>query len=319
MILVISHPDDVHARRVIASLREGGHEAYLLDLSDLPDRATLSMSFDDPLRPQLELRPEDGSPVDLGRVRTAWWRRPQAANPADIADPHARLFASSEWNEAINGLWLLLGGRWMNVPARDERASRKAFQLRTAAEVGLRVPRTLMTSDPDRARSFVESIGVGRAIFKTFAATPVVWRETRIVREQELDALDAVRVAPVIFQEFIAADADVRVTVVGERMFAMAIDASSTDYPVDFRMSLGQARTEVAELPGPVADALRALMDRLGLAYGAIDLRRTPSGEYVFLEVNPAGEFLFVEERTGLPITQALADWLAGAGVAAVS
>jgi hypothetical protein len=52
-------------------------------------------------------------------------------------------------------------------------------------------------------------------------------------------------------------------------------------------------------------------MDRLGLVYGAIDLRRTPEGEHVFLEVNTAGEFLFVQERTGLPIAEAVADWLA--------
>lgn len=317
MILVVSHPDDLHARRVIAQLGQAGQEVHLLDLSDLPDRASLSIDFADPLRPGLELRPADGPPIDLARVEATWWRRPQAPNPAEIADPHVRLFASSEWNEVVNGLWLLLGGRWMNVPGRDERASRKAYQLRVASEVGLRVPRTLMTSDPDRARAFIDSVGIGRTIFKTFAATPVVWRETRIVREQELEALDAVRVAPVIFQEYIEAEADLRVTVVGDRVFAMAIHAGQTDYPVDFRMSLGQARTEVAELPPAVAASLHGLMERLGLAYGAIDLRRTPEGEHVFLEINTAGEFLFVEERTGLPIGQAVADWLSGAAVAA--
>jgi glutathione synthase/RimK-type ligase-like ATP-grasp enzyme len=317
MILVVSHPDDAHARRVIVHLRGAGHEVHLLDLSDLPDRASLSLDFADPLRPGLELRPDDGPPLDLGRVSATWWRRPQAPNPTDVADLHVRLFASSEWNEAVQGLWLLLGGRWMNEPGRDERASRKASQLRIASEVGLRVPRTLMTSDPDRAREFIASVGVGRTIFKTFAATPTVWRETRIVRETELATLDAVRVAPVIFQEYVEADADLRVTVVGERVFAMAIHAGQTDYPVDFRMSLGQARTEVAELPAAVTAAIHRLMDRLGLAYGAIDLRRTPEGEHVFLEINTAGEFLFVEERTGLPIAAAVADWLSASDVAA--
>ena len=51
-------------------------------------------------------------------------------------------------------------------------------------------------------------------------------------------------------------------------------------------------------------------MERLGLVYGAIDLRRTPEGDHVFLEVNTAGEFLFVEERTGQPIARAIAEWL---------
>jgi hypothetical protein len=50
-------------------------------------------------------------------------------------------------------------------------------------------------------------------------------------------------------------------------------------------------------------------MDRLGLVYGAIDMRLTPDGRYVFLEVNPSGLWLFTEEPTGLPITDAVVDW----------
>jgi len=61
-----------------------------------------------------------------------------------------------------------------------------------------------------------------------------------------------------------------------------------------------------------VSDKLLALLQRLGLVYGAIDMRRTPDGEYYFFEVNTAGEFLFVEDRTGQPIARAIADWLAG-------
>ena len=52
-------------------------------------------------------------------------------------------------------------------------------------------------------------------------------------------------------------------------------------------------------------------MTSLRLAYGAIDLRRTPEGDYVFLEINPAGQWIFVEEKTGQPMTDAMAKLLA--------
>jgi glutathione synthase/RimK-type ligase-like ATP-grasp enzyme len=68
------------------------------------------------------------------------------------------------------------------------------------------------------------------------------------------------------------------------------------------------------ELPPEISERLLAMMNRFGIVYGAFDLRRTPAGEYVFLEVNTAGEFMFIEERTGQPITQALAAWLADPG-----
>ena len=53
------------------------------------------------------------------------------------------------------------------------------------------------------------------------------------------------------------------------------------------------------ELPPETAAKLHELMGRLGLTYGAIDLRLTPEGRYVFLEVNPAGQFLYIEQATG--------------------
>ena len=309
MIVVVSYPEDPHANRVLDLLAGGQHDVLPLTLSDLPGRATLTVDYADPATPTVEYR-LDGRSIDLGAAQSVWWRRPQVPDPSSVTDHDARMFTANEWNEALQGLWQLIRVPWMNPPARDEVAGRKAHQLRVAAEVGLRIPRTLITSDPDRARAFIAAQGLGRTVFKTFSATHAVWRETRLVRQVELDSLDAVRVAPVIFQEFVPAEADLRITVVGDRLFPAAIDARGTDYEVDFRMSLGQARTTTATLPAPVVDRLRALMGRLGLVYGAIDMRRTPDGEHVFLEVNTAGEFLFVEERTGQPISQAVADWL---------
>jgi glutathione synthase/RimK-type ligase-like ATP-grasp enzyme len=310
MILVISHPADPHAGAVIAELGRLGEEVHLIDLSELPERASITLDYADPGGPQI-LWAANGHQIDLAPARSVWWRRPQFPDLASVTDADVHSFTANEWQEAINGVWQLIGGRWMNPPALDEVASRKALQLQIASELGLRVPRTLMTSDPDRARAFIEEREGAATIFKTFSCTHAVWRETRLVGDDELAQLDAVRLAPVIFQEYVPGGADLRVTVVAGRLFPAAIDSSDTDYPVDFRMSLGQAETEATTLPEPVGDALLALVDRLGLVYGAIDLRRTPEGEHVFLEINTAGEFLFVEERTGLPITRAVADWLA--------
>ena len=292
-------------------LTQSGHETTLLDVSDLPQRATITMDYVEPKRPKAVLRRDCCELIDLSAARRVWWRRPQSADPSEVTDPEVHHFTLNEWHEATNGLWQVLDAKWMNPPALDEVAGRKALQLREAARAGLKVPRTLITSDPDNARAFVRAQGVGTTVFKTFSATHAVWRETRLVRADEFDALDAVRIAPVIFQEYIPAEADLRITHVGGKFFPAAIYAQDTDYPVDFRMSLGQARTEPCELPDQVTERLRTLIDRLGLVYGAIDMRRKPDGDYVFLEVNTAGEFLFVEERTGQPISQAIADWLA--------
>jgi glutathione synthase/RimK-type ligase-like ATP-grasp enzyme len=101
------------------------------------------------------------------------------------------------------------------------------------------------------------------------------------------------------------------VTVVGERMFAAAILPAPDGYDLDYRMDMDGASIESAKLPVETQRGIHALMKRLGLVFGAVDLRRTPDDRYVFLELNPAGEWRFVEERTNQPITYAVAELLA--------
>jgi len=55
---------------------------------------------------------------------------------------------------------------------------------------------------------------------------------------------------------------------------------------------------------------IRQFMNRLELIYGAIDMRLTPEGQFVFLEINPSGQWSFLEERAGLPMTETFAQLL---------
>jgi glutathione synthase/RimK-type ligase-like ATP-grasp enzyme len=103
----------------------------------------------------------------------------------------------------------------------------------------------------------------------------------------------------------VPAQVDLRITMMGEHVFAAAIYSQETSYTVDFRMDMDAGRVEAFEMPGGVIERLRALMERLGLVYGAIDMRLTPDGRYVFLEINPAGQWMFIEHRTGQPMTEA--------------
>ena len=117
-----------------------------------------------------------------------------------------------------------------------------------------------------------------------------------MLREDEVALLDDVRFAPVIFQEYIPAQLDLRVTVIGNEIHTSAIHSADTAYQADYRMELNDARVEAFTLPGGMQRLVRAYMGRLGLLYGAIDIRVTPEGRYVFLEINPSGQWLFMEQ-----------------------
>ena len=66
-------------------------------------------------------------------------------------------------------------------------------------------------------------------------------------------------------------------------------------------------------LPEPFAQKLVALASHLGLRYSAMDLIRREDGEFVFLEANDGGAWGWIEERTKLPLTEAIADLLVAA------
>lgn len=308
MILVVSAPSDGHARELTSRLAAKGGNFVLLDLSQFPVRSTLTIDFGPGgCRSVGRLQGESG-PVTFDDCRVVWWRRPQpfGLHP-DVTDSHSQNFALSEAYAAFSGLWLTLDAFYINHPTRDDEAARKVYQLQVARQVGLRTPETRITNSPEEARLFIEQRGPTRTVYKAFSGTERAWRETRLLKPEEMDQLANVQYTPVIFQEYIQAGVDLRITVVGERIFPAAIHSQETEYKVDFRMDMQAARFEALELPRQVDTRLRDLMSRLGLVYGAIDMRRTPDGEYVFLEINPSGQWLFVEERTGQPITDAMA------------
>lgn len=310
MILIISHLADPHATTVLDHLARLGADTILFDTARFPREIRLDIRHASGQRSAASAV-INGIRRDMSAVRSVWWRRPQPFEvQADIAGSEDRGFAFGECHAAITGLWSCLDARWVNNPECDEVAARKAYQLKVAAGLGLRVPRTLITNDPESAAAFIDGEGAAGTIYKAFSATERAWRETRLLRPEERAHLDAVRFAPVIFQEHIRADIDLRITMIGDAIFPAEIRSGETDYHVDFRMTMHAAPIRVHVLPEAVVVKLRAFMDALGLVYGAIDMRLTPDGEYVFLEVNPAGQWLFIEERTGQPITAALAEYL---------
>jgi len=314
MILVVSYPGEEHTDAVCERLAAAGEPVHRLDLSDFPSRLPLAFEWPGQAPPSLRLL--GAAPIDLATVDAVWWRR---VRPFDI-DPGVgpadrRHFVHSETEQAVLGMLDSIDAPWINPRAADEAAHRKPLQWTHAAAVGLTLPPTCVTTAPDVARAFCDAHRSAGVVFKPFLASIADWRETRLVEAEDLARLDLVRLAPVIFQRRIQG-VDLRVTVIGEAIFAAEIDARDSSYPVDMRMVIGQAKIRAVDLPQALRERLLALMRRLGLVYGAIDLKQDAGGDYHFLEVNPAGQWQFAEQRAGLPITQAHADALRGLAAA---
>ncbi len=303
MILIVSYPNNDHVDEV---LKHVTREAVVVDTASFPVSLGLSVATSDE-REDFQFALPGGRRIRLCQVGAVWYRRisPYGFHE-DLRDETARLFAWSEANEALLGVWYSLGAYWMNPPLADEVSQRKVRQLQVARQVGLTIPDTVVTNEPDVAQMFVQKHGIGHVVRKAFRNIAQAPRETHLLRAEDLDLLDSVCYTPVIFQEFVPATVDLRVTVVEDDIFSAAV-TSESQYSADYRPGLASATVVPYDLPHDVAGKLHELMKVFGLKYGAIDLRVTPGGDHVFLEVNPAGQYLFISARTGQPIPEAIA------------
>ena len=207
--------------------------------------------------------------------------------------------------------------RWLNPPGAAVRASNKVAQLLAARRAGLRIPRTEITNDIEVLRSLVAETD-GNLVFKALTWLATVDGRVLFTTALGADISDAfaaaLRPAPVIFQERVAKQYELRVTCVGGRSFAARIESQERDdTSLDWRRNQEDVRYMPYVLPAALEEQLQAILSDLGIAFGAFDLARDEGGEYVFFEVNPSGNWLWLEEALGLPISRAVAEWLANA------
>ncbi|MEW6431240.1 MAG: hypothetical protein AB1730_06995 [Myxococcota bacterium] len=208
--------------------------------------------------------------------------------------------------------WLLSlqarGVRVVNAPHAASVLQYKPFQLDALRRVGARVPRTLISNDPDAVRAFHAELK--DVIFKPLMGGAL----TRLLDTETLDALEAVRASPVIFQERIAGD-DLRVMLAGGEVVS-SVAIRTPEQHLDFRgdpaYQGGDAAYEEVTLPDDVQRFCREAASTCGLLFAGIDIKRTPGGEWVFLELNSSPIYLDVELKLGHPISRAVAELVVG-------
>jgi glutathione synthase/RimK-type ligase-like ATP-grasp enzyme len=237
--------------------------------------------------------------VPLGDV-DAVYARPLA--PAVISDARGRERASAFDQTMLE--WLDVADcRVVSPPSAMHSNASKPFQAQVIAAVGFLVPETLVTSDPDTAREFWRRHG--KVVFKSTSGIRSI---VRILDDAWAANLERLRDLPTQFQEYVPGT-DVRVHVVGGRVFATQVRSAAADYRYAHHDAAGVDLDEI-DLRADVVTACVELAAGLGLPFCGIDLRRRPDGEYVCFEVNPMPGYSYFESGTGQPISEALVDYL---------
>lgn len=320
MILILSAQDDQHADHVEAELLQRDVAFLRFDPATFPRETKITVSHSCAGRSRYMLQTGEDC-VDLRRLRAVWYRRPgRPVAHASITEGEGRQFVEQECSTLVQDLWSALDCFWLPAaPSAVRQAGLKALQLKVAGELGFDLPPTLITNNVAELLEFyrqhnghIVSKLVGNAFLGTVGNRFV--RYTEMVTTRTIAHAHAIEYCPMIFQAYVPKRIELRITVVGRRVFAAEIHSQTSNHTrVDWRRYDNFGTPHFPHvLPNDIAQRCLGLVSRLGLYYGAIDMIVTPFGQYVFLEINPNGQYLWIEQVTGLPITSALCDVLMG-------
>ncbi|HZN70455.1 MAG TPA: ATP-dependent carboxylate-amine ligase [Micromonosporaceae bacterium] len=313
-VLILTQEFDSTVDPVVVSLRERGSNVVRVDLSYFPQTLTFTSSdFDDE---RLRMRHGDRD-IDLESLTGVWYRRPTAFVFDSAMGEAEQQFARTESVHGVGGILRGTDCLWVNRPDLDAVAELKPFQLRIAKRLGFRVPRTLMTNDPQEVTALLDRAD-GPFVYKAFTGGVVHYPGgfpnglfTVVVGDELREHIDRVRHTICIFQEYIEKAYEVRLTVIGNTFFPVVVDSQSmSSTRVDWRGEDMMPYGDYRPLPEQVVKQVEAMLSELGLAYAAVDLIVTPDGEYVFLELNPGGQFMWIQHDIGLDMSGCMAELL---------
>lgn len=206
------------------------------------------------------------------------------------------------WHTLVSG-WALAHDD-VRVPNRRSRqyGANKPLALQLARRVGLRVPATAFTNDIAALRQGPAWPRVVKPIDGGALCEPL---EDVLARTPEHDGVAA---HPAIVQERLEPP-ELRVYVVGRRLFGFRVISDALDYRSTHRTRVEPAPT----LPAALGQALLELAEQLGLDWAAADFKTEPgSGELCFLEINSAPMFVAFDRACEGGLGDALLDWLMG-------
>ncbi|MDP2574536.1 hypothetical protein Q8W40_20250 [Vibrio penaeicida] len=266
---------------------------------------------------------ENGDVVKGDEILAVWYRRfyPAKGLPADM-DMQLKQPSAEESKRTILGYLDSLECYKLDDYWDIRHASNKEYQLMLARKVGLNLPNTLTSNSPEAVRDFFADNN-GKIITKMQTAFSV-WNDdveqvvfTNKVEEEHLEKLEELNLCPMVFQEHVIKDVELRATVVGNQVYCASIDPDimkgmETDWRKRGVYTLD--KWQPFELPQEEADKLIRLATELKLNYGAADLILTPDGQYKFLEINPCGEFYWMDIYQKLGICEAIAQNLVSGG-----
>ncbi len=329
MVLIQSQDFDISTNEVIEWLISMGTPFIRINIEEKNIRLiSLTLTPDGTLDAVLET---NGRRFKLSDLSAYWHRRGKMAlDPIDRNGFEALKGAFgkksmkeikvnlSRERETVNTfLDHKLAGLPISIGDSSRGTLNKLFVLHKAVKAGLLISPTLVTTDKEILEEFHETHGqvITKAILDNLLTNAVdeclVFYTEEISKEKLGSLTDTFYYS--LFQQRIEKHYELRIFYLKGRFYSMAIFSQGDAHTqVDFRKynDVKPGRRIPYKLPEEIEQKLDELMKSLGLNSGSIDMIVTPTGEFLFLEVNPVGIFAMVSHPCNYSIEKDIAVYL---------
>jgi hypothetical protein len=304
MILIITHKEDFTADFVINKLNDRGIQYYRLNCEDIDKDNYVFENSNDFIF----------SLNNNCSFHSIWFRRTKLPN-IDIKNEAEKLYLLGDYDSLLENMYDLVSTKkWLSHPNYVYQAENKIHQLSIAKDIGFKIPDTIVTNDHSLLRSFIEKNNAD-IIIKPIRQGKIKQARgfrsifTNKVNSDIINDLADFHLTPCIFQQNIKKDYELRVTIVGDKVFSAKVDSQRLEETrIDWRKK--KLSFQPYELPEGISNKCLALTKNLNLSFGAIDLIKNKDGEYIFLEINPNGQWAWLEIETGLKISDEIINFL---------
>lgn len=318
LVLLLTHSGDFYTiDRVQHALQQRGVRAVRVDTDLFPTRFRLVTHLTSN-GSRVAFENERGR-FELNDTKAVWQRRLWSPTlPASLSAQQSATARAACWAGLTDSLSTLTRARWVNDIGAEQRAESKIAQLHVANACGLVAPETYVTNSAAAVSALGKSSKLITKLLRPAVQSMRAHKDfeyTRVVDLKSLDRDALLPFRPQIFQPLIAKAYELRVVVVGRRVFVGGIDTrNSAAGQIDWRLAQKYEHAGWFErtLPSSLERGCKRMLKHFGLVSGVFDFIVTPKGEHVFLELNPAGEWGWLERDLGFDISAAFADALVG-------
>lgn len=317
MILIFTNKQDTHTDEVIRMLYKRNIRVFRINSEDLLLKYKIHLSINTYGVWTGEITDELGRVLNLEKLRVAWLRKPNFHFFNTEDESKITKFIASETKALINTLYSMPHIKWINDPFVANKAKVKFQQLLLAHAYGVKIPKTIITTQPEKAKEFFKECGE-EVLIKTIYTPNISINglnqgipSKKVVKNDFYDYYETIALAPTQLQEYVEKLFELRITIIGDKVFAVKIDSQlHEETKIDWRLHTKMNPHSIFELPPNIETFCLEFVKSQNLDYGAMDFIVTPKHEYCFLENNPFGQYLWLEIETSLPLTEAMTNLL---------